>query len=163
MSFGYSLKTLVPDPILSTREESMFCSGCFAKVSKYEMIMCKTCRRIYCRKCTGVDMASKFIETQVSRCVICRKRIPHPEEVLGFALLVYGSHEFIGRVRKSSTDASMDSVEDLLRRVCEERKVSYQDLRYAYHDWCQTVVQDECSFSTRVETNDTEGTSIATS
>jgi len=141
MSYRYTLDNLVPNTTLSTKEMTMFCSGCFASLSQYDMLMCKNCRRIYCRRCTGVDMGSRTVQTQLDRCAICRKRKPHPEHVLFFAMSCVGYHEeFMKRVRSASNDPGMDSVEDLLRRVCKESEKSYAEWQDQYERWCQNLV-----------------------
>ena len=140
MSYRYTLDRLVPDTTLSTKEMVMFCSGCFASLSQYEMLMCKNCRRIYCRRCTGVDMGSRLVQTQLDRCAICRKRKPHPESILFFAMCCIGRDEaFMNQVRSAAPDAGMDSVEDLLRRVCEESETSYAEWQDQYERWCKQL------------------------
>ena len=139
MSYQYNLDRLVPDTTLSTKEMAKACSGCFASLSQYEMLMCKNCRRIYCRRCTGSRVLDSRIQTQLDRCAICRKRKPHPESILFFAMISIGRNEaFVNHVRSASRDASMDSVEDLLRRVCEESEKSYAEWQDQYERWCQT-------------------------
>lgn len=118
-------KTIMPPS--SPRNDMAFCSGCFASISQYEMLMCKACRRMYCRKCTGVD--AEFIQTQLDRCVICRKLKPHPENVLMCAIVAYGQTEdFRRRVCSKNRDLSMDSVENLLRRICDVSRKTYPEL-----------------------------------
>ena len=144
MSYQYNLDRVVPNTTLSTKEMAMFCSGCFESLSQYEMLMCKSCRRIYCRRCTGVDHASRCLETQLDRCAICRKRKPHPESVLFFAMACIGhNQEITSNVRAASHDSAMDSVEDLLRRICKESEKSYAEWQDQYERWCERMKRDE--------------------
>lgn len=145
MSFGYTLENLVPGVALSTKEMHLYCSGCFLSVSQYDMLMCKACRRIYCHKCTGVDTTSKSLHTQLDRCVICRKLKPHPENVLMFAIVAYGQTEdFRRQVRSQNRDLSMDSVENLLRRICDVSGKTYPELQFE----CEKTLVNAVTFST---------------
>ena len=45
----------------------------------------------------------------------------------------------MNRVRLAAPDASMDSVEDLLRRVCEESEKSYAEWQDQYEQCCNNI------------------------